>query len=249
MGMNISKNNKRISMKKIFYLGLILLVVRSSSEAQGFGGIIKRAADTSVIKSKILAQDFYKTTFLDIFETDFEQELNYYDAQKACTNLGENWRLPTLDELEVIFKNSKDYYTPNFNNNFANTYYWTSTEYNKFNAWVLLPKYSSAFSKEFFGKSNTFNVRAVKFFTFDVLIENPNIRLKYSDINSLVIGLGNGWRIPSKYELRMLEKDSKLKIGDYNKVNPVDDYFFLGEDFDKNSKLYKKIILIREVKS
>lgn len=261
MGMKISKNNKRISMKIFFYLGLMLIVLNSRSEAQGFGSVKpKTSPDTSVLKSKILAQDFYKTTFLDIFETDFKQELNYYDAQKACTNLGENWRLPTLDELEVIFKNSKDYDTPHFYNNFNNTYYWTSTEYNKFNAWVLMPKYNSTFpkpkyestfAKEFFGKSNTFNVRAVKFITFDVLIENPKISLKYSDINSIVIGLGDGWRIPSKYELRMLEKDSKLKIGDYNKHDPVDDYFFLGDDINKNSEIYKewkKIILIREVK-
>ena len=110
MGMKISKNNKRISMKIFFYLGLMLIVLNSRSEAQGFGSVKpKTSPDTSVLKSKILAQDFYKTTFLDIFETDFKQELNYYDAQKACTNLGENWRLPTLDELEVIFKNSKDY--------------------------------------------------------------------------------------------------------------------------------------------
>jgi len=265
MAMNISKNNNTIAMKKYFYFGLFIMVFNSRSEAQGFGGLKGKntyAPDTSVLKSKIMERDFYKATFLNISETDIKQELNYYDAQKACTNLGEEWRLPTLDELDMIFKVSKENYTSNFGNNFANTYYWTSTEYNRFNAWVLLPKDDSNFYgkysekdfyKQFFGKSNKFNVRAVKLFTFDVLIENPKISLKYNEINSIVIGLGDGWRIPSKYELRMLEKnirmvekDRSLQLRDNYYIS--DEYFYFGEDPDKNSRTYKKIILIRDVK-
>jgi hypothetical protein len=244
MDMNISKNNKRIGMKICFYLLLILMFLNIRSEAQGFGSLKPKITDsldttvlkniTSVLKSRISAKDFYKTTFLNIFETDFEQELNYNDAQKACTNLGENWRLPNLDELDMIFKASKE------GDNFANTYYWTATEYNKFNAWALLLKNYGNFNKEFYGKSNKLNVRAVKTFTFDVLIENSGIRfdfrLGYNAINSIVLLLGDGWRLPSEYELKMLKKNSKTNlVGDYAYLNDLSSY-------------RHNLILIREIK-
>jgi len=226
-------------MKKYFYFGLFIMVFTSRSEAQGFGVLKPKRTDsldttvlkniTSILKSRILAKDFYKTTFLNIYETDLMQELNYNDAQKACINLGENWRLPTLDELDIIFKVSKE------GNNFVNTYYWTATEYNKFNAWALLLKNYGNFHKEFYGKSNKLNVRAVKTFTFDVLIENSGIRLEYNAINSIVLLLGDGWRLPSEYELKMLKKDSKLNL--------VGDYAYLK---DLSSYRYN-IILIREI--
>lgn len=239
MAMNILKNNNTIAMKKYFYFGLFIMVFTSRSEAQGFGVLKPKRTDsldttvlkniTSILKSRILAKDFYKTTFLNIYETDLMQELNYNDAQKACINLGENWRLPTLDELDIIFKVSKE------GNNFVNTYYWTATEYNKFNAWALLLKNYGNFHKEFYGKSNKLNVRAVKTFTFDVLIENSGIRLEYNAINSIVLLLGDGWRLPSEYELKMLKKDSKLNL--------VGDYAYLK---DLSSYRYN-IILIREI--
>ena len=31
-------------------------------------------------------------------------EMNWYDAKKACANLGNGWRLPTLEELQVMYK-------------------------------------------------------------------------------------------------------------------------------------------------
>jgi len=50
-------------------------------------------------------------------------EMNWEDANFACKNLGEGWRLPTISELELIEKNEDD-----LKGLFKNSYYWSSTE-------------------------------------------------------------------------------------------------------------------------
>ena len=32
-------------------------------------------------------------------------EMNWDDAMKACADLGDGWRLPTKDELNILYKN------------------------------------------------------------------------------------------------------------------------------------------------
>ena len=42
---------------------------------------------------------------LEIAQFDFSKVMNYDDAISACEQLGKGWRLPTKDELIVIYKN------------------------------------------------------------------------------------------------------------------------------------------------
>jgi hypothetical protein len=204
---------------------------------------LKKVADTSVLNNEISLREIYKTTFLDIHATDFK-ELNYLDAQKACANLGTNWRLPTLNELESIFEiisHRKNYLSNN--NNFEMYYYWTNTEYNKNNMWVLSPHEpndynKSTASKDFFGITNKFNTRAVNFSTFDVLIENPNLKFTFKEINDIVKEIGNGWRLPSSYELQMLSKDNNLPI-QYG-------YYSTLTDPEPGYQTKYKLVMIRE---
>ena len=55
-------------------------------------------------------------------------QMNWYDAKKACSDLGDGWRLPTKYELFVIFNNhGKD----------DNCIYWSSTQVDNYElAWV-----------------------------------------------------------------------------------------------------------------
>ena len=59
-----------------------------------------------------------------------EIQANWYDARFYCFFLNiagkTGWRLPTKDELNQIY---------NSNNDFFNTYYWSSTDDNDGNAW------------------------------------------------------------------------------------------------------------------
>jgi len=49
-------------------------------------------------------------------------EMNWDDAMKACASLGDGWRLPTKDELNILYQNKDKI------GGFDNNYYWSSTE-------------------------------------------------------------------------------------------------------------------------
>tara|TARA_R110001592_G_scaffold360296_2_gene668437 strand:+ start:4768 stop:5094 length:327 start_codon:yes stop_codon:yes gene_type:complete len=48
--------------------------------------------------------------------------MNWHEAIVACKKLGAGWRLPTKDELNMIYKNREEV------GGFANSDYWSSTE-------------------------------------------------------------------------------------------------------------------------
>ena len=56
-------------------------------------------------------------------------EMKWMDAIKACENLGDGWRLPTKDELNILYENKDKI------GGFAYYGYWSSTEDDNYNAW------------------------------------------------------------------------------------------------------------------
>lgn len=46
-----------------------------------------------------------KVSEFEIAQFDFPSRMTWKDAVEACANLGNGWRLPTLDELEIIYEN------------------------------------------------------------------------------------------------------------------------------------------------
>ena len=57
-----------------------------------------------------------------VAQNDFPNAMNWDDAKKVCTEIGEGWRLPTEDELMILLKNKDKI------GGFANAAYWSSTE-------------------------------------------------------------------------------------------------------------------------
>ena len=57
---------------------------------------------------------------------------NWKDAKKACENLGDGWRLPTREELHLMWINRESI------GSFAAFYYWSSSEGSYSNAWGQL---------------------------------------------------------------------------------------------------------------
>ena len=55
--------------------------------------------------------------------------MNWHEAKIACKSLGPGWRLPTKDELNMFYENKEEI------GGFANNFYWSSTEFDSFNAW------------------------------------------------------------------------------------------------------------------
>jgi len=56
--------------------------------------------------------------------------MSWYEAKIACKKLGPGWRLPTKDELNMLYKNKEEI------GGFANNYYWSSSENDNYNAWL-----------------------------------------------------------------------------------------------------------------
>jgi hypothetical protein len=69
-----------------------------------------------------------------VAEHNFPKEMNWATAKKACTALGMGWRLPTKDELNFIYTN-KDKIGGFEIKPYDSNYYWSSTEYDKDDAW------------------------------------------------------------------------------------------------------------------
>lgn len=59
---------------------------------------------------------------IEVAEKDFAEYMDWNDANKACERLGRGWRLPTKDELNILY-NNKDKI-----GGFEFDYYWSSTE-------------------------------------------------------------------------------------------------------------------------
>ena len=94
----------------------------------------------------IIVEQYYK------FEVHPEKlgKMNWEDAVKAVKELGDDWRLPTIEEC-FIMCNHKIITTDN---------YWSSTEFDSAYAWTFSFGYGSA---NYYYKNTTYYVRAVKY--------------------------------------------------------------------------------------
>jgi hypothetical protein len=82
--------------------------------------------------------------------------MNWYDAKKACADLGDGWRLPTKEELKILYENKDKI------GGFAKYgYWWSSTEFVTDLAWGQYFGSGDQFTN---GKYATGYVRAVRAF-------------------------------------------------------------------------------------
>lgn len=97
----------------------------------------------------------FKISNLEVVQKDFPNVMNWNDAKEACTELGDGWRLPTKDELNILF-NNKDKI-----GGFAGGYYWSSNDYGYDGAWVQMFNGGYQFGSS---KKSTYSVRAIRAF-------------------------------------------------------------------------------------
>lgn len=69
---------------------------------------------------------------LQVANQDFSDRMNWQDAKRACSELGSGWRLPTKQELEIMYKQLHK----KGQGNFKSVYYWSSSEDDGL-AWVF----------------------------------------------------------------------------------------------------------------
>lgn len=108
-------------------------------------------ADLSKKKEPIMLSFKFK---FEVYPEDLPGIHNHVGAKLAIKEeLGNDWRLPTREELLLMYK------TRNLIGVFANNIYWSSTETSSVNAWVQ--NFGSG-SQYFDYKNNTSYVRAVR---------------------------------------------------------------------------------------
>jgi hypothetical protein len=93
---------------------------------------------------------------LEVADIVFPEKMYWKEAKKACTSLGEGWRLPTKDELNFLFENKDEI------GGFTENYYWSSTETKGvYSAWIqLFDDFGVQFNS--YVKGFKYNVRAVR---------------------------------------------------------------------------------------
>ena len=93
---------------------------------------------------------------IEVAQYDFPKEMNWDDAKEACEALGQGWRLPDEDELELLFqkKNKIGVFAKDLP-------YWSSTEIDGNDAWFQIWNDGVQISN---GKGLTLYVRAVRAF-------------------------------------------------------------------------------------
>ena len=97
-------------------------------------------------------------------QNDFPYKLNWEDAKKSCTALGNDWRLPNEDELNTLYITNKN---RGKIGGFANEYYWSGTESDKKSVWGLSlasVRNLNDGGSDMYNKNVTFYVRAVRAF-------------------------------------------------------------------------------------
>jgi hypothetical protein len=95
-----------------------------------------------------------------VAERDFDNKLTWHQSITHCRNMGENWRLPLIEELNTMYHYMDEI------GGFKDERYWSFTEFSDLSALVCSfsrNKQNKA-SAEFQGcqKSNEFRVRAVR---------------------------------------------------------------------------------------
>ena len=66
---------------------------------------------------------------LEVMTKDLGQ-MNWEEAKKACADLGDGWRLPTIDELKDMYQ-----YRNKKKCGFKYSNYWSGTEYSNTHSW------------------------------------------------------------------------------------------------------------------
>jgi len=174
-----------------------------------------------------LKNDFSRDVLLRIAHVDFDDKMTWDDAVNACSNLGIGWRLPTKEELQLLYDN-RDYI---FRNRDDSNGYWGSDEDEEGDQAWSLSTYGGS-KGYYYPKSGTARVRAVT----TLGIENPlpgviglpmrvgNLEVAQHDFPTTMNwdaalatspALGPGWRLPTQDELNLLYQN-QYKIGGFS---------------------------------
>lgn len=162
---------------------------------------------------------------LEVAQNDFPKMMYWEAAIKACSKLGEGWRIPTESELKILYLN-KDEYPLNMRKA-----YWSSSDLDL--EYANPPSFYFDDSGKFPEFQYVYSVRAVRISKdfINAIVGSPikvgNLevtqfdfpqKMNLADAKKSCTDLGVGWRLPTKEELSFLYQ-KKDEIGSFSKSN------------------------------
>ena len=174
--------------------------------------------------------------------------MSWVDAKKACADLGDGWRLPTNDELNILFEN-REKIDDLKNGGSENQGYWSSTEFSRGKAlWQYFGEDHKTQNYEH--RFSHLSVRAVRGGTPKVrpsTVKIGNLEVKTIDLGKMTwegakkacADLGDGWRLPTKDELNILYKNRE-KYGVVS-ANWMDENTYWSSEFKCHKAWYMKM--------
>ena len=113
----------------------------------------------SQTKSRFIGNPIKVGNFI-IAEFDFSEKLNWKDANSACMGLGSGWRLPSKNELDLIYRSKN-----RLNSEFKSEFYWSATPTSKDfvpDYWVQDFRTGDQINYKYSSWIQEWNVRAIK---------------------------------------------------------------------------------------
>jgi hypothetical protein len=95
--------------------GLILLIFTSCGLSMD-----PQPSKETIIADKAIIGETVKIGNLEVAQFDFNEKMSYVDALGACERLGDGWKLPNIDELNILYQNMEQV------GNFEGERYWSS---------------------------------------------------------------------------------------------------------------------------
>ena len=93
---------------------------------------------------------------IQVFPNHFEEQMDWHNAEKSCNELEKGWRLPTKDELKLMYEQLHRKGIGNF----KASLYWSGSESGKEQAWYFVFGSGGAINKR--NKTVVCNVRPVR---------------------------------------------------------------------------------------
>ena len=124
---------------KSFLICLIVLFTQLDLTAQS-NSFLKKKSES--LAKELIVYHPLTGDRIQVANEDIDGEMNWFQAVRSCNKMGQGWRLPTIEELKVIYS---DIYLKGKGNFPKNRIYWSSTEIDNELAWIFMMETGKAF--------------------------------------------------------------------------------------------------------
>ena len=107
--------------------------------------------------SNSIAENTIKIGNFEVTQNDFTGQMYWEDAKKVCESLGKGWRLPTKEELNIMYQNKSKIGA------FTGDIYWSLTELDNNDGFAWYQNFNNGNQRSYY-KSGKFYVRAIRSF-------------------------------------------------------------------------------------